>query len=909
MDDAKPTVDRLMADLNDLKRLNKLYKELLENSKDMLYHMSLPDGRYEYVSSGAIDVLGYTPDELYESPLMIRKIIHPDWQDYFKEQWDRLLKGEAPQEYAFKVVHKSGVIKWVKQRNTLITDESGNPIAIEGTVRDITESRKNLDDLKSAKDFAENLLETANTMVLTLDSEARITTFNRFAEKLTGYSKSEVIGMNWFDLFVPGREKEIIPGVFEKALKNMPEASQYENPIVTKNSEERQLQWNNNVLRDSENQITGVLSIGMDITRQKVAEESLRRSEEKFRVLTENTKDIVISYDTSGIITYANPQVKQYGYRQEEVISRNIMEFIHSDDRDRVYSDLKNALSREKDYSTQFRFLEKDSDIFWVENSASIQYDDDGIIIGMIDILRDITDRKHAETAIRESEERYRILAETAHDIILLHDIDGVITYVNNAGLDYTGYSVQELIGRNIIDLIPERYRVSVRERLAARLRGVTDVFLYELEYIKANGELMPLEVNSSPVVVEGSIGSILVMARNISERKAAEEERKKLEAQLQQSQKMEAIGQLAGGVAHDFNNLLMVIAGNSELAMMRLEPDDPLYGDIEEIKITSDQAAQITRQLLAFSRKDIISPEVLNINDVIADQKTLLNRLIYEDVSIHTNLAEDLWNINVDPTHIHQILMNFTVNACDAIDGSGSITIETRNVVLDQEYSDNNIYVIPGEYVLLTFSDSGRGMNPDIRDKVFEPFFTTKDKAKGTGLGLSTVYGIVKQNNGFINVYSEPGLGATFNVYFPRCFNSQLDESSSKPELRKTVTETVMIVEDESNILFLVKKVLIECGYTIIACKTGAEAIEQARKYEGDIHLLLTDVIMPEMNGRELQISIKELKPEIKTVFMSGYSADVIENRGLLDHDVNFIQKPFQLSSLISKIREVLDV
>ena len=230
-----------MTDINDLKKKTRLYKGLLDNSKDMLYRMSLPDGRYEYVSSGAVEVIGYTPDELYEAPLKLREIIHPDWLDYFEEQRSHLLKGEGSPEYAFKVVHRSGVIKWVKQRNTLITDDDGNPIAIEGTVRDITESRKNVDELKSAKDFAENLLETANTMVLTLDSEARITTFNRFAEKLTGYSKIEVIGRNWFDLFVPVRVKEIIPDVFEKALKNMPSASQYENPITIKNGEERLL--------------------------------------------------------------------------------------------------------------------------------------------------------------------------------------------------------------------------------------------------------------------------------------------------------------------------------------------------------------------------------------------------------------------------------------------------------------------------------------------------------------------------------------------------------------------------------------------------------------------------------------------------------------------------------------------
>lgn len=907
MNDNTFTMKKLMSELEDLKEKYRQYQTLVENSKDMLYRMSLPDGRYEYVSSGVIEVFGYTPDEMYASPLMIQKVIHPDFLGYFHDQWERLLNGDMPPNYEYKIRHRSGETRWVNQRNTLFLNDAGIPIAIEGTVRDVTESKKIEEELKTAKDFAENLLETANTIVVTLDSDARITTFNRFAEKLTGYSKAEVIGRNWIELFVPNGGKEVIPSVFEKALDNMPEVSQYENPIVIKNGEERLIQWNNNVLRNSDGEITGVLSIGMDVTRQKAAEELLRKSEEKFRVLTENTEDIVISYNIDGIITYINPRVEQYGYRQEEVISRNIIDFVFQEDRDIVLRDFQKTVSTGTEISTQFRIVGKNNNVYWVEDSARIQYDDDGNMSGLIGVIRDITERKRAEAAIRESEERYRLLAETARDIILLHTIDGVITYANKAGLDFTGYMENEFIGKIITEIIPEKYQNTISERLGARLRGVKDTFLYELEFVNARGELIPLEVNSSPIVVDGKITSILVVARDISERKAAQEERGKLEAQLRQSQKMEAIGQLAGGVAHDFNNLLMVIAGNCELAMMHIDSDDALYSDIQEIKATSDRAAQITRQLLAFSRKDIISPEVLNLNDIISEQMAFLERLIYEDISIRTCLAEDLWNINIDPTQVHQILMNFTVNSCDAIEGSGTITIETRNAVFDEEYCDNNIYANPGDYVLLSYTDSGNGIDSEIRDKVFEPFFTTKDKSKGTGLGLSTVYGIVKQNDGIINVYSEPGMGATFNVYFPRCCTNQVSDTSKKSELPLTGTETVMIVEDESNILNLVKKILSEYGYNIIVCKTVTEAIDKAQE-DNEIHLLLTDVVMPEMNGRELNNIVKELKPGIKTLFMSGYSADVIANRGVIDHGVNFIQKPFQLTALIRKVREVLD-
>jgi CheY-like chemotaxis protein len=371
----------------------------------------------------------------------------------------------------------------------------------------------------------------------------------------------------------------------------------------------------------------------------------------------------------------------------------------------------------------------------------------------------------------------------------------------------------------------------------------------------------------------------------------------------------MEAVGRLAGGVAHDFNNMLGIILGHTEMVLDQLEPTDPLSADLREIRKAAERSANLTRQLLAFARKQTVAPKVLDLNEAVQGMLNMLRRLIGEDIDLSWLPGADVWPVKVDPSQIDQILANLCVNARDAIADVGKLTIETENVAFDEAYCARHGGFVPGKYVLLAVSDNGSGMDEETQNRLFEPFFTTKELGKGTGLGLATVYGIVKQNNGFINVYSEPCHGTSFKIYIPRHAGQPVeDRKASTAEIPKGRGETVLLVEDEPAILNMTTKMLERQGYTVLAASAPGEALRLAEEHSGEIHLLMTDVVMPEMNGRDLAQNLFSLHPNLKALFMSGYTANVIAHHGVLDEGVDFIQKPFSVKTLAEKVREVLD-
>ena len=401
----------------------------------------------------------------------------------------------------------------------------------------------------------------------------------------------------------------------------------------------------------------------------------------------------------------------------------------------------------------------------------------------------------------------------------------------------------------------------------------------------------------------------ILSSINDITEQKKAEKERANLEKQLIQAQKMESVGRLAGGVAHDYNNISSIIIGYSELALEKIDPEDPLHKDIVAILTAAKRSTDITRQLLAFARKQTVAPKVLDLNDTIGSMLKMLRRLIGEDIDLAYVPGAQLWSVKIDPTQIDQILVNLCVNARDAITDVGKITVETKNISFDEKYCADHLGFAPGDYVMICVSDTGRGIAPEIMDKIFEPFFTSKEMGKGTGLGLSTVYGIVKQNDGFINAYSELKQGTIFRIYLPRHIGMAVEAHSENPiEIPFSKGETVLLVEDDLSILELGKRILEDLGYAVIPFNSPSEAIKLAEEQFSKIDILITDVVMPEMNGRELSVHLQSLYPNLKTLFMSGYTANVIAHRGVLETGVNFISKPFSKENLAIKIREVLD-
>ena len=511
-------------------------------------------------------------------------------------------------------------------------------------------------------------------------------------------------------------------------------------------------------------------------------------------------------------------------------------------------------------------------------------------------------ERLQAAETIRQSAEKYRDLFENANDFIYTHDTEGILTSMNRAGERLLGYQREELLGKNFIEILGPENSEQFREVVTRKLAG-EDVPPYERQVTTKDGRRVTLEISNrvirdpigNPVAIQGT-------ARDVTERK-------QLELQLTQSQKMEAIGRLAGGVAHDFNNHLGVILGYSERLLDRLGPDDRLRKSAAMIKEAAQRSASLTRQLLAFSRRQVIEPRVLDLNDSITEIGKMLKPLLGEDVELVLTLDPALGKVKVDPAQIDQVIMNLAVNARDAMPQGGRLILETANAELDKAYALQHATVQPGSYVMLGVCDTGSGIDRETQAHIFEPFFTTKEKGKGTGLGLAMVYGIVKQSKGFIWVYSEPGQGTTFKIYLPRveAVLGQGQEEQVPSPLAKG-EETVLVAEDEEMLRELACEFLQDSGYIVLAAGNGAEAIEVSQRHQGPIHLLMTDAVMPGMSGRELAQRLGSHRPDMKMLYVSGYTDDAVLRNGLLEPGASFLQKPFTQNALMRKVRAVLD-
>jgi PAS domain S-box-containing protein len=511
--------------------------------------------------------------------------------------------------------------------------------------------------------------------------------------------------------------------------------------------------------------------------------------------------------------------------------------------------------------------------------------------------------RQQAEAALRSSEERFRALVENSSDALMLIDAESRVTYITPSTTRLLGWQTDQIVGRSVFDFLHSDDRELAGNRMAGVLQTPGHPVSAEVRFLHADGSWRIMEGVAVGHLDDPSVGAIVVNARDITDRR-------RLEEQLRQAQKMEAIGQLAGGVAHDFNNLLTAILGYCNLMLEELPREDPLRGDLEEIHSAGERAAALTRQLLAFSRRQMLQPQVVDINTIVQQLEKLLRRLISEDVELKTALAPELMPVRVDPASIEQILVNLAVNARDAMPLGGRLTIETSNVELDEAYAVTHMTVKPGSYVMLAVSDTGQGMDEATRARVFEPFFTTKEQGKGTGLGLATVYGMVKQSGGYIWVYSEPARGTVFKVYLPHAEN-RIQANPEHPGRRQTDGmhgwETVLLVEDEDAVRALGREVLRRHGYVVLEARHGVDAIRVAERHTDDIHLMVTDLVMPHMSGRALAERLSNVRPKMKVLFMSGYTDHAVMHRDLTPGSA-FIQKPFTPDAFARKVRTVLD-
>lgn len=624
--------------------------------------------------------------------------------------------------------------------------------------------------------------------------------------------------------------------------------------------------------------------------------------ETPYQQLCANMMDAFGAADMEGRVTDANqPFIDLIGYNMEELLELSIFDLTPS----KWHGFEKRIIDEQvlvRGYSDVFEkeYRRKDGSIVPVELRVVLARDPNGHPIGMWAIVRDISVRLAREGALRW----FQLTVESSPDAVFWLNEEGRFPYVSEQACRSLGYSREELMQLNIWDIDVEftqemwgPHWKKVKERGGARLERL---------HRRKDGTVFPVEISSKNIAFENQVYH-MAYVRDISDRVNANKERETLEAQLIQSQKMESIGRLAGGVAHDFNNMLSVILGYSELIKTKLAPDDPIMRDFEQIQRAAKRAQDITQQLLAFSRKQVFEPKILNINELIHCFENNLSRLIGEDIELKFFPSRDIENIEFDPTQIEQILMNLAINARDAMPAGGNLTFETANVSLDEAYCREHVGFIPGNFVQISVSDNGNGMDTETISHIFEPFFTTKEIGKGTGLGLATVYGIVKQGGGFINVYSEPGRGTTFKIYIPVSTGDIESLNIDEDQGPVLGSEAVFLVEDDEMVRKMVEVSLRKLGYTVLSAAGPEEALAIFPKEKNTVDLLITDVVMPKMNGKVLYKRLKSVRPDLKVLYMSGYTANVIVDHGVLNKGVQFISKPFSIIELSNKVRNAL--
>ena len=643
-----------------------------------------------------------------------------------------------------------------------------------------------------------------------------------------------------------------------------------------------------------------------DITERQQAEKSLQKLTLSQEALLSAAPDIIVEVDTHKIITWVNPA--GFEFYGDDVIGKEAASFFAGEQN--TYEIVQQLFdAKEKLIFVESWQRRQDGEVRLLAWRCKALKDEHGAVIGALSTARDTTEHKQAEQALLQEKLFTEQLLNASGDTILLFEPDtGRPIRWNKHFTEMSGYLDEQIAKMSVpFDLHSENDIWQAQDAVA---KIFTDgQCRVELSLITKNGTVIPFEYVVTNVETEDGKTYFLSIGRDITERKQAEEEKVLLESKFQQAQKLESVALLAGGVAHDFNNMLGVILGYTELAMDNIEPTLPLFDDLKKIYDAAKRSATLTRQLLTFARKQNVTPIVLYLNETVAGMLKMLRRLIGEDIDLSWVPGPDLWPIKMDPTQIDQILANLCVNARDAITGVGTITVGTKNITLDQKICTKHPGFAPGDYVVVTVQDSGCGMDKQTLIRIFEPFFTTKDIGEGTGLGLATVYGAIKQNNGLIDVASEPGQGTVFSLYLPRYrgeAGQERAEEADTPAPRGH--ETILLVEDELSLLNMTATMLQRLGYTVLAANTPSEALRLVETRTGEIHLLATDVIMPGMNGRDLEKQLQATLPGMKSLFISGYTADVIAQHGVLEEGLHLIQKPFSQKDLAAKIREALD-
>jgi PAS domain S-box-containing protein len=855
-------------------------------------------GRIRYANRASVHQYGYdTAEEM--AGLTVQELDVPEHGSLIET---RMAKVMAKGEVRFEVQHRrrGGSVFPLEVMAKRIAWEGRN--AVLSIAVDVSERKKADEALMHSYDLMQYVIEHTNSMVAVHDRDLRyVYVSQRYVDEFR-IKEPNIVGKHHYEIFpnLPHRLRDVHQRVLAGEVLGA-ERDPYHH-------EDGTIDWMNWQCRPwyaGDGSVAGIVVYIQNMTEWVQADEALRRSEEFQRAIISASPLGIITLDLEGqVLSWNKAAERMYGWSCEEVKGK-LQPNVPEDQLEISRARRAKVIRGESFNQYEVTRIRKDGSSIEVSISTVPIYDKDGHISAILGVHMDITERRKAEEARRLSEYRYRAIFEQASDGIIVHDLAGNLVDFNDVAAFQSGWTREELIGKTVFDFLVDKDRNEILE-LWDRL-PMHEPVMIEKMHRKKDGTSLPAEVKIEKVLFDDQ-KMIVALVRDLTERKEHEKQQERVNAQLAQAQKMEAVGRLAGGVAHDFNNMLSVINGYAEMLLNRYAEDGPHRKMIQGIHTAGTKSAELVRQLLAFARKQSVAPQVLNLNDSVNGLLPMLRRLVGENITLLWKPSFYHLKIKIDPTQMHQLLTNLIINSRDAIEDVGTITIKTDSINLNHQLKLQHFECPPGKYVYLEVSDTGVGMDEHTLMNAFEPFFTTKPEGKGTGLGLSTVFGIINQNGGCIDVKSQPGIGTSFNIYFPQ--QEHTLENTVKVEDNPKIlagTETILLVEDKPEALKLFKNMLESLGYHVLCTETPEDALQIARDYHGTIDLLLTDVIMPEMNGMTLRNNVAKIRHNIRTIFMSGYSANIVD-RNSLGADIHFLEKPFTLKSLSIVLRKVIE-
>ncbi len=905
-----PAVERELKEAENRRAIKRTESELFENKKRLQLALSSAGmGVWEW--NLQTKTIFWTPEcsailgsnELTDQMPDFINLIHPDDAEKVSQNSQKVIEGHTHYQDEFRIIDTQGGIRWIATNGLTEYDENGAPLRLIGTVQDISERKKAENTLRESEENMRAIIQASTQHIWVAEEDGSNDDIFRWFSNLRGQPITDLEGL--IEIIHPEDRKPALRA-WQNALKN----KTYFNMVIrflTKTDEYCFMATRSVPIFDADGQFRQWIGTCNDITERMETVEALRKNEAQLKLVADTVPTMIMHIDNQLNAVFVNRAFLQwFGVTEADTIGKNLKEIFEAADYQKIFPEFERALSSETFTIERASFKGNGSKYLRLNYVPEI--DKKGNVQGFFTFGIDLTENKKAEEELQKSELRFRSLVNSIAQIVWTADADGTLL----TALTPRGKSLEET-GKNLLFEWTSRLHPDDQERaLDEFMRAIKTSNQYRSEYkmLHPDGTYHYYISRGTPVYeTDGTIREWVGTLTDINDNKLSEENLRKSEEQLRQAQKLESVGRLAGGIAHDFNNMLTAINGYSDLTLRRLDESDPLRRNIEEIKKAGERSASLTQQLLAFSRRQILQVKVLDINQIISDSLVMLQRLIGEDIQVVSVLNPLIDFVKADSGQLSQMLLNLAVNSRDAMPKGGTITIETDNIYLDENFSSPNSESKPGNYVMLAVSDTGVGIDEEIRQQIFEPFFTTKEIGKGTGLGLSTVYGIINQLNGYILVKSTVGTGTTFEIYLPAVKPTVILAETRIPlNSLKQGVETILLVEDEELVRNLSRQVLEACGYCVIEAKDGFEALELCQINGPEIDLLLTDVVMPMMSGRELAEKILRTHPHIKILFTSGYTEDAIVQHGVRESELNFIQKPFSFNEIAHKVRELLD-